>query len=178
MLVDMVAGLFTPVSSTGGRNSYAHSDFQGLCSCRGCVIFHNQPEGSQVLASSLSSDPLNVSGSFTEGWHQEAHRSGCCVWVYVDDHISDPFALLVCGHQSPRVKVYWTAVSPDFCIHWSYSPCQWMGSDALRWINFLFGTIYLPQRHLNSLLGLQAPSHTVKHSAPFAFIWGRNSASS
>lgn len=81
ILGDMVAKPFTPVSPTGGRNSCRHSGFQVLCSCRGYVIFHNQPEGSQVLASSLSSGLLNVSGSFTEGWHQEAHGSGCCVWV-------------------------------------------------------------------------------------------------
>lgn len=68
ILVDMVAKPFTPVSATG-RNSCRHSGFQVLCSCRGYVIFHNQPEVSQVLASSLSSGLLNVSGSFTEGWH-------------------------------------------------------------------------------------------------------------
>lgn len=68
MLVDMVAGPLTPVSPTGGGNSCRHSlsGSQILCSWRGYVTFHNQPEGSQVLASSLSSDSLNVSGRFAE----------------------------------------------------------------------------------------------------------------
>lgn len=160
----MVAKPFTPVSPTGGRNSCRHSGFQVLCSCRGYVIFHNQPEGSQVLASSLSSGLLNVSGSFTEGWHQEAHGSGCCVWYR--------WMIKSAIHLS-----YWTvdvrlpgsacraAVFPDFCIPGSSSPHLWNG---LQWIHLLFGTIFLPQGPLNSphssLLELWALNHTVKQS--------------
>lgn len=123
MLVDMVAGPLTPVSPTGRGNSCRHSGFQILCSCRGYVTFHNQPKGSQVLASSLSSDSLNVSGRFAEAWHHEAHGSGCCVWVNVDDHISDPCVILVCGHQTLEIEAFRTAVLPDFCLPGSSSLC-------------------------------------------------------
>lgn len=116
MPVDMVAGPLTPVSLTGGGNSCRHSGFQILCSCRGCVTFHNQPKGSQVLTSSLSSDSLNVSGRFAKAWHQGAHGSGCCVWVNVDDHISGPFFRLACGHQTLEIEAFRIAVLPDFCL--------------------------------------------------------------
>lgn len=124
---DMVAGPLTPVSPTGGGNSCRHSSFQILCSCRGYVTFHNQPKGSQVLASSLSSDSLNVSGGIAEVWHQGAHGSGCCVWVRVDDHISDPFVILVCGHQTLKIEAFRTAVVPDFCL----SGCSSLSAKGL-----------------------------------------------
>lgn len=122
VLVDMVARSSTPVSPTGGRNSCRHSGFQVLCSCRGYVIFHNQPKGSRVLASSLSSDLLNVSERFTKGWHREARGSGCCVWVNVDDLV-----IQVCGHQNLMVEAYGTAGLLCFCIPWSSSVSPWQG---------------------------------------------------
>lgn len=101
MLVNMVAGPLTPVSPNGGGNSCRHSGFQLLCSCRGHVTFHNQPKGSRLLTSSFSSDSLNVSGRFAEAWHQEGSTwQRVCVWVNVDDHVSDPFVILLCGERS------------------------------------------------------------------------------
>lgn len=86
-------------------------------------LFTTSLKGVRVLALSLSSDSLNVSGRFAEAWHQEARDSGGWVWVNVDNHISDPSVILVCGHQTLETEAFRTTVLPDFCLPSCSSLC-------------------------------------------------------
>lgn len=183
----------TPVSPTGGRNSCRHSGFQVLCSCRGYVIFHNQPKGSRVLASSLSSDPLNVSERFTEGRHQQARGSGCCVWVNVDG-----LAILVPSESQGRSL--W-----DHCPTVFLHPLVLLCLSMTRFTHFYTEVVSSLGQYVclqcsnippqSSPLGLGALNHAAEHSTHpvsfqsvplisqhaikcLSFVWGHDSAPS